>query len=113
MIETILLNYIKANTTATVGLEVPSTYQNGDLVVIQKTSSSMADRIETSVFAIQCYGDSLFKAASLNESVKDMLLNNESTDFVAKLNTDGEYNDTTHKRYRYQAVYEITSIGGR
>lgn len=113
MIEVKLYDYLRAKITAPVVMELPESYTGGETVLIQKTGSSMQDRIEKSVFAIQSYGDSLYKAAELNEKVKDALLSGDSTEFTARLNSDYEFNDTTRKRYRYQAVFEITSIGGR
>ncbi|MBM6914412.1 hypothetical protein H6B33_03215 [Gemmiger formicilis] len=56
------------------------------------------------------YGTSLLEAARLNEQVKQAMESLDERDEIAavKLNTDYPYPDTRTKRYRYQAVFDIT-----
>ena len=57
------------------------------------------------------YSDSLYGASQLNEAVKGIMLNDlleEDEIGSVDLNSDYNYTDSETKRYRYQAVYDIT-----
>lgn len=108
MIETTLLNYLGAKTTASVKMEMPSTYTSGPLVILEKISSNKADQIITSVFTVKIYADTLYGAAQLNEEIKDILEGCDSPDICSIRVNDGYYPDVTRKRYRYQQTVEIT-----
>lgn len=79
--------------------------------LIEKTGDSRRDHINRATVAIQSYGGSLYEAATLNEALKDIMLNDliqlEEVSGV-KLNSDYNYTDITTKRYRYQAVFSVT-----
>lgn len=80
-----------------------------EFVVIEKTGSRTTDRISTSIIAIKSYSTSDYKAELLNEAVKTALDTMDVSGVSGvSLETDYPLNDTTEKRYRYQAVYEIT-----
>jgi len=51
----------------------------------------------------------MYGAAALNELVKNAVDSLIELDEIAsvKLNTDYNFTDTTTKKYRYQAVYDI------
>ena len=51
----------------------------------------------------------MYEAAALNELVKTAADSLVTLDEIAsaKLNSDYNFTDTTTKRYRYQAVYDI------
>lgn len=78
-------------------------------VMIERTGSRRDNLITTSTFAVQSYDSSMFKAAMLNEDVKEAMdgltVNKEVSS--CKLNSDYNFTDTTTKEYRYQAVYDI------
>ena len=73
-----------------------------EYVLIEKTGSGKENHIASATLAIQSYSGSLYGAASLNERVVEM-------DDISKcqLNSDYNYTDTTRKKYRYQAVYDM------
>nr|DAF85653.1 MAG TPA: tail completion protein [Siphoviridae sp. ctYcY12] len=108
MIEQIILEYLSENLAVPVRLEeepnLPSEY-----VLIEKTGSGETDHIKKATFAIQSYADSLYSAALLNESVKEAMKNIVELDEISKcsLNSDYNYTDTSKKKYRYQAVFDI------
>lgn len=66
--------------------------------------------IDKAIIAIQSYSSSLYKAAVLNEKVKIIMKNIIEMDEISEceLNSDYNYTDTSRKKYRYQAVYELT-----
>lgn len=59
--------------------------------------------------AVQSYSESLLKAAELDESVRDTLLNADVNGITSiKLNASTNFTDPETKEYRYQSVYDIT-----
>lgn len=79
-------------------------------VIIEKTGSSVSNRITKANFAIQSYAPSLAEAATLNELVKVAMEAMIELDSISRveLNSDYNYTDTELKAYRYQAVFVIT-----
>ena len=109
MIEVIVLNYLNSV------LDVPvfAERQNEELdefVIIEKTGSNEVDCIESATIAIQSYSDSLIHAIKLNAKVKEAMKNIVELGTVSdcSLNSDYNYTDQTEKKYRYQAIFDIT-----
>ena len=116
MIELDILNYLNSVLSVPVLMEEPTDTNTTEFVLLEKTGSSRADYINTSVFAVQSYSDTLFGAASLNEEVKTALLGDGVNSYgitaitdISKCDLNGDYNytDTSTKRYRYQAVFDL------
>lgn len=109
MIEKILIDYISENMNIPVFMEeqidVSCPY-----IVLEKTGGSESNRLQTGTFAIQCYGNTKYESASLNAKLKTKMIEITSVDniFKCQLNSDYDYTDTQKKKYRYQAVYNIT-----
>ena len=109
MIEKILRDYLRSKLSVPVEMEeeadLPEKY-----VLVEKTGSSMTNYIRHATIAIQSYAGSLYEAAELNEEVKaamdEIIVLDEIT--RSELNSDYNYTDTATKRYRYQAVYDLT-----
>ena len=109
MIEATLLGYLNATLSAPCYMEMPEN-ASGSFVVIEKTGSSITNRITNATFAIQSYGPSLYDAAVLNEQVKEAMEDMIVRDDISRveLNSDYNYTDTALKLYRYQAVFIVT-----
>nr|DAN04152.1 MAG TPA: tail completion protein [Caudoviricetes sp.] len=108
MIELIIYNFLKGNMSVPVYLE----HQKNEpekFVIFEKTSSSNQNQTNSATFAFQSYANSMYEAAKLNDElkkeVKKMVELNEIA-FV-KLNSDYNFTDTTTKKYRYQAIFDI------
>lgn len=108
MIEMIVLNYLETALEVSVFMEKPEK-EPETYVLIEKTGSSTEDFINSATIAIQSYAGTLFLAAELNEKVKKAMDNIIVLEDISKskLNTDYNYTDTTKKKYRYQAVYDL------
>ena len=109
MIEKIVLDYLNKTLDVPAYMEKPEIPPT-EFVLIEKTSGTEEDYIMSATIALQSYADSLYKAATLNEIVKSamndiVVLNSISK---AKLNTDYNFTDIEKKKYRYQAVYDLT-----
>lgn len=108
MIELVILNHLKEGLDVPVFMEKP-TNAPSEYVLFEKTGGGRNETMPSATFAFQSYSTSLFKAAVLNEAVKNevdhLILLDEIRGIT--LNTDYNFTDTTTKQYRYQAVYDI------
>lgn len=111
MTELIVYQYLDTVLNVPVYMEIPVSPPD-DFVVIEKTGSSTENYIETATLAIQSYGGTMYKAAVLNETLKQYMdaavaLPNVSS---VKLNSDYNYTDVEEHRYRYQAVFDVITF---
>lgn len=108
-IESILIGYLNGKGYTAFGEEPekpPAVY-----LVVGKVGSRHENHIDGAVITIRSYAVSLEQAAALNKRVKHtMLYELPELDDVAgvHLNSDYPQADPETKRYRYQAVYDIT-----
>lgn len=110
MIEKIILDYLTESLSVPCLMEEPTGMTGEELIVIEKTGSSVSNRIYTATVAIQSYAPSMYEAATLNEQVKAAMDNIVTLPEIARceLNSDYNFTDTGMKFYRYQAVFQIT-----
>lgn len=92
----------------------------GTFVIVEKTGSNRDNSINAATIAVQSYAPTMYEAATLNETIKNFMdalpyaqqvfrwLDEYETIFRCKLNSDYNYTDTSMKKYRYQAVYDLT-----
>ena len=109
MVEKIVKDYLQSSLGIPVRLEEEDNLGT-EYVLVEKTGSSVENHIYRATLAIQSYAASLYNAAVLNERVKKAMDNMVELDDICKsdLNSDYNYSDTSRKKYRYQAVYDIT-----
>lgn len=108
MIEKTILEHLAKELTVRVGLE--EIEKEKAFVVLEKIGGGESEYIKDSTFAIQSYGASLWESAKLNEEVKKAMDKLVEADEICQVSLNSDYNftDTEKKRYRYQAVYDIT-----
>ena len=112
MIENTIKEFLESKLTVPVLMEVPKNPAS-QFVVIEKTGGGQENYINSAILTVQSYGPSLYMAAELNELVKEWMLDGVNGAItlsdVARITLDSDYNytDTTSKRYRYQAVFDI------
>lgn len=111
MIEKIMLDYLSANLTVPVFMEEP-TEDLTSYVLIEKTGSTETNHIPTATLAFQSYGASLYDAATLNNTVKQVVNDAIQLDTISsvRLNSDYNFTDITTKKYRYQALFVVTYL---
>lgn len=109
MIELIILNYLKAH-GIDAHLEMPKNLPSFPFVIVEKTGSAYSNRLTTSMLAIQSYAASMYETIQLNETVKQIMNDAVELSEITHVSLNGDYNftDTNTKRYRYQAVFDIT-----
>lgn len=108
MIEKSLLDYLSEKLTVPVFMEEPEKPPQS-YVLIEKIGSSEENYISSATFAVQSYSKSLYDTASLNSQIKKTMSDFADCDEIlrCKLNSDYNFTDTTTKRYRYQAVFDL------
>ena len=109
MIEEIVRDFLNRIVSYPVYMEIPKSSPS-QFYIVEKTGSSESNHISSSTITIRSYADTLFKAAEMNADLKEVMLNQliELNDISSvELNGDYNYTDTTTKRYRYQAVFDI------
>ena len=110
IIEEIVRDYLSKKLILTpVRLELPNNPPD-IIVVLEKTGSNEVNHIKSATFAIQSYSKSMLDAMELNEQVKQAMKDIVELDQIGACNLNSDYNftDTTTKKYRYQAVFDIT-----
>lgn len=109
MIEETILTYLNSKLDVPVYMEEPKKDTPAAYVVIEKTGSGKSNQINSSTFAIKSYNTSMYETAKLNDTVKKAMDQaiSLSTVCASRLNSDYNFTDTTTKRYRYQAVYDL------
>lgn len=109
MIEKVILNHLSKCLDVPVKMEYPQK-PPASFIVIEKTSGGEENYIKSATFAIQSIDKTLLKAAELNERIKDamgtLVIHSEVSS--CRLNSDYNFTDPDTKRYRYQAVFNIT-----
>jgi len=109
MIEKFLYDYLNRVLKVPAYMEEPENPPE-KYVLIEKIGSSEDNYISSAVIAVQSYGISLYETALLNEDVKKAMRKSVQFPRISrcKLNSDYNHTDTETKRYRYQAVFDIT-----
>ena len=110
MIETALIRYLNDKLNVEAYAEYPEDAP-AQFVIMEKTGSGISDRLSRATIALQSYADTLIDAMKLNEQVKEAMDELPwEVDSVtrSKLNSDYNFTDTSTRKYRYQAVYDIT-----
>lgn len=107
MIEKIVLDYLSDVMSVEVYTEKRG--QQGKYIIIEKVGGGKTDHIKRASLAIQSYADSMYEAAELNDKVKDAMDGIIALPSISscKLDTDYNFTDTTSKKYRYQAVFDL------
>lgn len=108
MIEVVIREYLEQELNLLVYLEVPDK-EPEKYVTVEKIGGGKTNHINNATFAIQSRACSMYEAAELNERVKEAMDDIIKLGEISKssLNSDYNFTDTTKKRYRYQAVYDL------
>lgn len=109
IIEKKIREYLKSKLNIPVYLEEPKEKPEKYLLVM-KTGSSRRNFIPSAMITVRSYAASLSETIDLNELVKNAMYDAIELDDIVKvqLNSDYDYTDTDTKRYRYQAVFDVT-----
>jgi hypothetical protein len=107
IIEKVICDYLSNKLNIPVLPEKPKR-PYGRMVFVEKIGGGDGF-IKNSTLAIQSYEESLYKAAELNELVKDAMRDIIELNEICRVDLNSDYNwtDTETKEYRYQAVYDI------
>lgn len=109
MIEIIIRDYLAGELGLPVFMEFPEDPPDR-FVVLKKGDTTRENRMETAVFIPESYEKSMLEAAKLNQQVKQAMDELAELDDVSASDLAADYPafDEKNKRYRYQAVYNVT-----
>ena len=109
MIEQSLIEHLEACLVVSAYAEQPGTV-DGRYIVLERTGGTARCGIRHATIAVQSYADSMTDAAQLcNEVIEAMERLTEYNDVSAcSLTNYYNFTDTSQRKYRYQAVFEIT-----
>ena len=109
MIETIVKDFMESCLSVPVFMEYPKD-PHKRFVVLRKAGSSRENLVDTAMFIADSYAESMFESAMLNEQVLTAFDSLTDLDAVSSSKRGGDYNlpDTQNKRYRYQAICNVT-----
>ena len=113
MIEAIVIDYLEQETGIPTYAERPKD-PDPEYLLIERTGSSEEDLIQRVTIAVQSYADSMYRAAEINELVEKAMKDITDLENISKCKKNSSYNytDTESKKYRYQAVFNLTYTEG-
>ena len=111
LIEELVISHLSSLLSVPVYAEVPEDAGMRDsFVVVEKTGSGETNHLRDATLAVQSYGATLRNAAVLSHEVCEAMETLTERDEVSRCALESEYNwtDTATKRYRSQAVFQLT-----
>lgn len=107
MIEIEVKNHLESVMSVPVYLAMPKS-TGGSYVSVERTGGTVTNHIYRSTIAIQSYADTMYDAMTLNKSVIEAMRGFAERNDISKADlNDYNYTDTTTKKYRYQAVFDV------
>ena len=111
LLEAFVIGRLSRSLDAPVYAEVPDAYPSGPFVILERTGGWKTQRvIPGAPLAVQSYGRTMLEAMELNERVKAAMEEMAAEPEIGscRLNSDYNFTDPATKRYRYQAVFDVT-----
>lgn len=108
MIEKTILDYLNTEMAVTAYMEEPEN-PPAEYLRVEKQGGGITDHVKSAVITVQSYGSSMYRAAEINQTVVEKMLESVKLAKIARcsLNSDYCFTDTETHRYRYQAVFDI------
>lgn len=109
MIELDVLRFLEQRLPSPVYMEVPAK-PPARYYILRKADSSRENLIDSAMFTVMSYAESLLEAAKLNELAKTAMDDLVELDSVSSSRRGGDYPfpDTNNKQPRYLTVHNIT-----
>ena len=114
MIETIVIGYLDGRIENIPAYAERPKDPPEEYLLIEKTGGNDTDHIDRAAIVVQSYADTLYRAAVICRMVEKPMKDITELDEISKckLNSSYNYTDTDSKKYRYQAVFDITYMEG-
>lgn len=109
MIELTVLRFLMQRLPHPVFMETPPA-PPARYYILRKADSARENYIDSAMFTVMSYAESLLEAAKMNELAKTAMDDLTELDEVSASSRGGDYPfpDTTTKKHRYQTVHNIT-----
>lgn len=110
-IEEFMIDYLGTALAAEVRGSVPHPMPD-EFVTVEKTGSSLVNRINAATLAVQSWSTSRAAAAALNELVKAAMAAAVARPEISRCALDSDYNytDEATNKNRYQAVFDVVYL---
>ena len=110
-IEEYIIDYLAERLSVGVSGSVPHPMP-AEFITVEKTGSSLADRIHGATIAVQSWSTSRAAAAALNELTKAAMETAVEAPEISRcaLNSDYNYPDMATNKPRYQAVFDVVYL---
>lgn len=110
LIEMTVLRFLEQRLPYPVYMEIPKKDIPTRFFVLRKADSGREDFIDSAIFTVMSYAESLMEAAKMNDLAKNGMDNLIELDEVSASRRNGDYAfpDPQIKRHRYQTVHNIT-----
>ena len=108
IIEKIIRDYLMENLTAPIVTETP-TADLAEYVTFRVYDRAKQDQIEMATVEFECYSDSKYNAATLDEDLRTAMENIVSLNDImgARFGGGSDEIDSTLKRYRYRSFFNL------
>jgi hypothetical protein len=109
MIEKTVIDYLDSVLPVSAYAEMPQPRPES-FCLVQQTGGGARNRLKTAVVAVQSYGGSRYAAGVLCDTVIEAMDGLSALPEIAgcRLNAAYPFPDTDEKKYRFQAVFDIT-----
>lgn len=109
MVELTVLNFLEQRLPYPVYMEKPVD-EPERYYLLRKTGGDRENYVDSAIFVVMSYAESMLEAAKMNETAKNEMDNLIELDAISASKRNGDYPfpDTQTKRYRYQTVHNIT-----
>lgn len=110
-IEAFIIDYLAEQMAVDVSGSVPHPMP-AEFVTVEKTGSSLVNRINAATLAVQSWSTSRAAAAALNELVKEAMATAVARPEISRCALDSDYNytDEATNKNRYQAVFDVVYL---
>ena len=108
MIEEVVIKYLEDKLGIKAYAEKPNR-KTSEYIVVEKIDGGRINQINASTLSVFSYADTLFKAAALNERVKETLLGIIELEEISssKIGGEGRNIDSNNREYRYETIINL------
>lgn len=108
MIEEIIIDYLSKALSVPVYAEIPKK-KSEQYIIVEKIAGGLVEKIKASSVSVYSYSSTQYKAAELDEVVRNTMLDIVSLDNISSCKVGGESrsNDVLNKEYRYETIFNL------
>ena len=108
LIEEFVVSYLDEHMSVPVSGEIPTPMPDS-FITVERTGGSSVNKLKSATLAVQAWAESVDAAANLCADVAEAMEAIAAEPEISRCALNASYNftDTSTKRYRYQAVFDL------